>query len=519
MLKSLLLALFLGLFFITSANAYTSITATDGKTYCIGDADTSDVSGGCYRTTSFDSSWHYVWQSNKVSKTYPGSTMGSCGTGYVNIYFIDEAPVVDPSLCTCQHQYEWQPTDSLSIINNGAEAVLAGYACFETACSQEFVDYTLCQNDPTLNHPVFSNHQWDQDYEDGIDCGGVTGYSCDYACASGDDLTTDMVTGKQLCISYSSANPAGVCPDGFSRVEGSNDCTFRYDARGYDPEFPSNYPDFTDIPSDTPAPIDNTQESSETTVESETTTNPDGSVTQKTTEKTKATDASGTTTDTTKTTETTTKPDGTKTEQVRTETKITSSTGADGKTTTKTTTNVYAADGTLLSSTSNTSTAASSNASGTGSPTRPTAMNVSLDLGPVTERIDKSNETLDEIKDALTIEDPDSNAPIEKFNSTVETAIEDSQAELHDYMKGMEKPGFGDLPFNESINSEIGNFVPGGKTCTDLVFPYEFLGQSRTFVIECDNFEKYMKPILTWVFYCFTAVMVYYSFTAPVGEN
>ena len=136
-----------------------------------------------------------------------------------------------------------------------------------------------------LTTPVFSNHQWDHDYEDGIDCGGVTGYSCDYACASGDDLSTDMVTGKPSCISYSSANPAGVCPDGFSRVEGSNDCTFRYDARGYDPEFPSNYPDFTDIPSDTPAPIDNTQESSATTVESETTTNPDGSVTQKTTEK------------------------------------------------------------------------------------------------------------------------------------------------------------------------------------------------------------------------------------------
>ena len=475
---------------------------------------------GCF---SYDDNWVYDWQTGSASHVpfFDGTTIKKVAS--YNTYHVANGAWTKNSSgeCAqvCVNVYEWQPTESLSIINNGAEAVLAGYACFETACTQEFVDYARCQNDPTLNHPVFNNHQWDQDYEDGIDCGGLTGYSCDYACAADDDLTTDMITGKQICISYSAANPAGVCPDGFSRVEGSTECTYRYDARGYDPEYPSNYPDFTDIPSDTPAPIDNTEESSATTVESETTTNPDGSVTQKTTENTTSTDASGTTTDTTKTTETTTNTDGTKTEQVRTETKITTATGADGKTTTTATTNVYAADGTLLSSTTNTSTGSSSNSSGTGSPTKPTAMNVSLDLGPVTERIDKSNLTLDDIKKLLSTDDFNPQADLDKLTSAIDDSLDSSGESVIDSMSGAESPGFNKMPFNESLSSEVGGLIPDSGTCTDLTFPYTYLGENRQFVIECDNFETYLKPILKWVFYGFTAIYVYYSFTAPVGEN
>lgn len=103
----------------------------------------------------------------------------------------------------CEYNYVWELS--------GDPSSSAGYRCYENVCNNVFVDNSLCS---ISDHPVFGNSTYDKDYEDGIDCGGISGVSCSESCPYGYEAyyPADSDT---MCTAWSDPDQLGQCPQGY----------------------------------------------------------------------------------------------------------------------------------------------------------------------------------------------------------------------------------------------------------------------------------------------------------------
>lgn len=203
-----LVLVFLSFFCPFTAYAYHSVTINYGSnkignSYCIEDTpySTSSTSNACSSDPS--QIYGYIYYTAPAVGLYSRESGSgtTCPQGfYYNHTQTELFHIVDSSLCVCAAQYSWQ--------ESGSSSAIAGYECYEGACSNQFVDNALCDLDA---FPLFHNGQKDDGVEDGIDCGGQS----NAACISGCPDNTDLVEGG--CYHTTSPDSSGNCPTGYGK--------------------------------------------------------------------------------------------------------------------------------------------------------------------------------------------------------------------------------------------------------------------------------------------------------------
>ena len=375
-----------------------------------------------------------------------------------------------------------------------------------------------------------SNGQKDDD-EEGVDCGGNCSASCQDVCPSPTELVD--TTGSEACdILTESGLSCEMCFELTPQVNGecdsaswptdSGECAIigtmtspfaaNPDSEGYDED------DHTQPSQD---PTETTDFGSDTTYDYSTTDNGDGSTTATETKTSTTTREDGVTKQETVTTSTTTNSDGSTTVIVTTQTNY--SGGGGGSTTTSSTTTNYDSDGNVSGiSTTGSGTATSSDYSPEDAEL-PT-VNVNVDTSGIETRIDETNSLLDDLLEFFTFGESDKDGMLSDFDQGTSDLLDEAETEQQEFVDGIiEDTDFDTLPFEEDLTSEIEGLIPDPGVCTDIEIPFsfnsEYINLDYTFVIECEPFETYFKPVITWFFYGVTAIMAFYSFTAPVGEG